>query len=49
MGLNLEIFNFILYFSFIIAEILTRYYPKELSIYTFDNGLNINKRKDNWE
>ena len=37
------------YDRFIVAEILSRYYPKEVSIYTFDNGLNLNKRRDNWE
>ena len=36
-------------FSFIIAEILSRYFPKDVSIYTYDNGNNSNKRRDNWE
>ena len=35
--------------GFIIAEILSRYYPKEISTYSFDNGLKKDKRKDNWE
>ena len=35
--------------GFIVAEILSRYYPKEITIYSFDNGLKKDKRKDNWE
>ena len=35
--------------GFIVAEILSRYCPKEVKIYTFDNGLKKDKRKDNWE
>lgn len=35
--------------GFIVAEILSRYYPKEVTIYSFDNGLKKDKRKDNWE
>ncbi|KRX05819.1 Calponin homology domain [Pseudocohnilembus persalinus] len=35
--------------GFIVAEILSRYFPKEISIYSFDNGLKLEKKKDNWE
>jgi hypothetical protein len=35
--------------GFIVAEILSRYYPKEVSIYTYDNGNNHARRRDNWE
>jgi hypothetical protein len=35
--------------GFIVAEILSRYYPKEIKIYQFYNGLKMSKRKDNWE
>lgn len=35
--------------GFIVAEILTRYYPKEIKVYQFYNGLNLEKKLDNWE
>ena len=35
--------------GFIIAEILSRYYPKEVRIYTYYNDNHSSKRKDNWE
>lgn len=34
--------------GFVVAEILSRFYPKEVDIYQFYNGLEIEKRKDNW-
>jgi len=35
--------------GFVTAEILCRYFPKDLNIYSFDNGLKIEKKTDNWE
>jgi CH-like domain in sperm protein len=35
--------------GFIVAEILSRRYPKEFNIYCFDNGSNLEKKRDNWE
>jgi hypothetical protein len=35
--------------GFLVAEILSRYFPKEINTYTFDNGLKREKRRDNWE
>lgn len=35
--------------GFIIAEILARYYPKEINIYSIYNGLNEDQKRDNWE
>lgn len=35
--------------GFIVAEILSRFYPKEVNIYSFGNGLKKDQRKDNWE
>ena len=35
--------------GFIVAEILGRYFPKEINIYTYDNGLRIDRKIDNWE
>ncbi|CAD8183309.1 unnamed protein product [Paramecium pentaurelia] len=35
--------------GFIVAEILSRYYPKEVNIYTVYNEQNLDKKRDNWE
>ena len=35
--------------GFIVAEVLSRYFPKEVNIFSFDNGLRKEKRRDNWE
>lgn len=34
--------------GFMVAEILSRSFPSEISIYSFDNGLKKEKKKDNW-
>lgn len=35
--------------GFVVAEILSRKYPGKVDIYQFYNGLEIEKRKNNWE
>jgi|JI6StandDraft_1071083.scaffolds.fasta_scaffold06524_2 hypothetical protein len=35
--------------GYIIAEMLSRYYPKEVSIYTYYNNQAKDKRMNNWE
>lgn len=35
--------------GFVVAEILSRYYTKDVNIYKFYNGLKMSKRRDNWE
>lgn len=35
--------------GFVVAEILSRYYPKEINTGSIDNGLKRERRKDNWE
>ncbi|KAL4471200.1 hypothetical protein ABPG72_007567 [Tetrahymena utriculariae] len=35
--------------GFVIAEILSRYFPREVNIYTYDNGQRLERRRDNWE
>ncbi len=34
--------------GFIVAEILSRYYPTEVNIYSYYNDNNKEKKKDNW-
>ena len=34
--------------GFIVAEILSRYYPTEVNIYSYYNDINKEKKKDNW-
>ncbi len=34
--------------GFVAAEMLQRYYPKEVNIFTYYNGLNVLQKKDNW-
>lgn len=35
--------------GYIIAEMLSRYFPKEVDIYTYYNNLARDKRHNNWE
>lgn len=35
--------------GWIYAEILSRYYPKELEMYQFDNSFKLDKKLNNWE
>jgi len=35
--------------GFIVAEILVRYYPKEINIYSFHNGFRTEQKYVNWD
>mmetsp|Transcript_63777 Transcript_63777/g.114781 ORF Transcript_63777/g.114781 Transcript_63777/m.114781 type:complete len:872 (+) Transcript_63777:86-2701(+) len=35
--------------GFLVAEIFSRYYPQDISMHTFENGLKAACKKDNWE
>jgi len=35
--------------GFLVAEIFSRYYPNDISMHTFENGLKVACRNDNWE
>lgn len=34
--------------GFLVAEILSRYFPKEVEMHSFDTGISIVKKRDNW-
>jgi len=34
--------------GFVVAEIVSRYFRQDVDIYTYYNGLKVEKRKDNW-
>lgn len=35
--------------GFLVAEIFNRYYKQDVQMHCFDNGISMNRRKDNWE
>ena len=35
--------------GWVFAEVLSRYYPKEIEMYQFDNGFKLDKKVNNWE
>lgn len=37
-----------MFIGFLVAEIFSRYYAKEISMHSFDNGNSVKSKKDNW-
>ena len=35
--------------GYLVAEILSRYFPAEINLCSFDNGVALSKKIDNWE
>ncbi len=34
--------------GYVVAEVLSRYYPSEVAMHSFDNSVSIERKKSNW-